>query len=347
MKFKERKYKLLATACLVLILGVGLSYFLTSMNKEEGTFYLYIDNDDNVDSVLTKLSAQCSSCAMSGFSTIVRHSSYEENIHTGRYAIKPGECAITVYRHLSNGMQSPVHLTIPSVRTMDRLAAELSKRLMLDSAQLQQAFTDETLCQQYGYDTATIACMFIPNTYDIYWNVSLEKFLGRMQTESKKFWSGEREQKAKAASLTEEEVITLASIVDEETANNTEKPMVAGMYINRLKLRNAEYPNGMPLQADPTIKFAWKQFDLKRIYNKLLNIDSPYNTYKNTGLPPGPIRIPTIAGIDAVLNYAHHDYLYMCAKEDLSGTHNFATTYQEHLKNAERYTEALNQRGIK
>ena len=347
MKFKERKYKLLATACLVLILGVGGSYFLTSMNKEEGTFYLYIDNDDNVDSVLTKLSAQCSSCAMSGFSTIVRHSSYEENIHTGRYAIKPGECAITVYRHLSNGMQSPVHLTIPSVRTMDRLAAELSKRLMLDSTQLQQAFTNDALCQQYGYDTATIACMFIPNTYDIYWNVSLEKFLGRMQTESKKFWSGEREQKAKAASLTEEEVITLASIVDEETANNTEKPMVAGMYINRLKLRNAEYPNGMPLQADPTIKFAWKQFDLKRIYNKLLTIDSPYNTYKNTGLPPGPIRIPTVAGIDAVLNYAHHDNLYMCAKEDLSGTHNFATTYQEHLKNAERYTEALNQRGIK
>ena len=168
-----------------------------------------------------------------------------------------------------------------------------------------------------------------------------------MQTESKKFWSGEREQKAKAADLTPEEVITLASIVDEETANNAEKPMVAGMYINRLRLRNAEYPDGMPLQADPTIKFAWKQFDLKRIYNKLLTIDSPYNTYRNTGLPPGPIRIPTVAGIDAVLNHAYHDYLYMCAKEDLSGTHNFAVTYQEHLQNARRYTEALNQRGIK
>ena len=132
MKFKERKYKLLAAACLVLILGVGLSYFLTSMNKEEGTFYLYIDEDDNVDSVLTKLSAHCSSSAMSGFSTIVRHSSYEDNIHTGRYAIEPGECAITVYRHLSNGMQAPVHLTIPSVRTMDRLAVEAA--LLLGAA---------------------------------------------------------------------------------------------------------------------------------------------------------------------------------------------------------------------
>ena len=119
------------------------------------------------------------------------------------------------------------------------------------------------------------------------------------------------------------------------------------MYYNRLMLRNAEYPNGMPLQADPTIKFAWKQFDLKRIYHNLLSINSPYNTYVNTGLPPGPIRIPSIAGIDAVLNYVQHDYLYMCAKEDFSGTHNFARTYNEHLQNAAKYSKALNERGIK
>ena len=134
--------------------------------------------------------------------------------------------------------------------------------------------------------------------------------------------------------------------VDEETANNAEKPMIAGMYLNRLNLRNGEYPNGMPLQADPTIKFAWQKFELKRIYNKLLSIDSPYNTYRRAGLPPGPIRIPTVAGIDAVLNYAHHNYLYMCAKEDFSGTHNFAATYSEHLQNAARYSKALNSRGI-
>ena len=240
-----------------------------------------------------------------------------------------------------------MNLTVPSVRTIDKLSAELSKKLMLDSLEIRKALTDEATCEKYGYDTATIACMFIPNTYDIYWNVSVSKLLDRMKKESDKFWNFERTQKAKAMKLTQVEVITLASIVDEETANNAEKPMIAGMYYNRLMLRNAEYPEGMPLQADPTIKFAWKQFGLKRIYNNLLSIKSPYNTYKNPGLPPGPIRIPSVAGIDAVLNHVKHEYIYMCAKEDFSGTHNFARTYQEHLQNAAKYSKALNERGIK
>ena len=168
-----------------------------------------------------------------------------------------------------------------------------------------------------------------------------------MEKECKTFWNGERTAQAEALKLTPVQVTTLASIVDEETANNAEKPMVAGMYYNRLMLRNAEYPNGMPLQADPTIKFAWKRFDLKRIYHNLLHIHSPYNTYVNPGLPPGPIRIPSVAGIDAVLNLVKHDYLYMCAKEDFSGTHNFARSYNEHLQNAAKYSKALNERGIK
>lgn len=252
-----------------------------------------------------------------------------------------------VFRHLKNGLQTPVSLVVPSVRTMDRLAAELSKRLMMDSTALYKALSDEAVCQKYGYDTATIAALFIPNTYDIYWNVTVDKLLDRMQKENKAFWNAERTKKAQAMKLTPIEVTTLASIVDEETANNGEKPMVAGMYYNRLMLRNAEYPEGMPLQADPTIKFAWKRFDLKRIYNNLLYIKSPYNTYRNPGLPPGPIRIPSIAGIDAVLNHVQHDYLYMCAKEDFSGTHNFARTYTDHMQNAKRYSDALNNRGIK
>jgi UPF0755 protein len=238
-------------------------------------------------------------------------------------------------------------LTIPSVRTIGDLAAAVSSKLMIDEEQLYDSLASESVCKNYGYDTATIACLFIPNTYDIYWNTNISKFLNRMQKENKKFWNFERTQKAKSLNLTPEQVITLASIVDEETANNSEKPMIAGMYYNRLMYRDGEYPNGMPLQADPTIKYAWKKFDLKRIYNKLLYINSPYNTYKNTGLPPGPIRIPSVAGIDAVLNLTHHNYLYMCAKEDFSGTHNFARTYQEHLANAAKYSKALNERGIK
>ena len=161
-----------------------------------------------------------------------------------------------------------------------------------------------------------------------------------MVKEHDNFWTEERRQKASRLGLSPEKVCTLASIIDEETANNDEKPMIAGMYLNRLK-------SGMPLQADPTVKFALQDFSLKRIYHNHLTVNSPYNTYKNIGLPPGPIKVASIQGIDAVLNRVQHNYLYMCAKEDFSGTHNFAVSYQEHLKNAARYSEALNQRGIK
>lgn len=346
-KVNKQLYMYGAVACLLVIIGIAYLYCFSSFSKSGKTEYVYIDADDNIDSVYNKVKPIAKSIPFQAFHTLTLHSGYAEHIRTGRYAIHPGDGALKTWRHLKNGLQEPVSLTIPSVRTLDKLSAELSKKLMLDSTTIYKALTDEAVCQKYGYDTATIACLFIPNTYDIYWNCSLDKLLERMKKESSKFWNFERTQKAKSMNLTPVQVITLASIVDEETANNGEKPMIAGMYYNRLMLRNAEYPDGMPLQADPTIKFAWKKFDLKRIYNNLLYIDSPYNTYKNPGLPPGPIRIPSVAGIDAVLNHVHHDYLYMCAKEDFCGTHNFARSYQEHLQNAAKYSKALNERGIK
>ena len=352
MKKKQSKtaYKFYfygALVCLVAVIVITYIYGFSSFSKSEKTEYVYIDEDDNIDSVYHKLAPIARAIPMQAFRTLTHHSEYAEHIRTGRYAIHPGDGSLKTWRHLKNGLQEPVNLTVPSVRTLDKLAAELGRKLMLDSATICHALTDEATCEKYGYDTATIACMFIPNTYDIYWNVSLDKLLSRMKKESDKFWNFERTQKAKNMNLTPQQVITLASIVDEETANDGEKPMIAGMYYNRLMLRNAEYPEGMPLQADPTIKFAWKRFELKRIYNNLLSIRSPYNTYCNPGLPPGPIRIATVAGIDAVLNHIHHDYLYMCAKEDFSGTHNFARTYSEHLDNAAKYSKALNERGIK
>ena len=348
MKKKTSKlYIYGAGACLLVVIGIAYLYGFSSFSKKNTTQYVYIDEDDNIDSVYNKVRPIANSIPYQSFHTLTTHSNYADHIRTGRYAIHPGDGALKIWRHLKNGLQEPVSLTIPSVRTIDKLAGELSKRLMLDSATIYKNLTDESVCQKYGYDTTNVICMFIPNTYDIYWNASIDKLLERMKKESDKFWNFERKEKAKNMNLTPNQVITLASIVDEETANDGEKPMVAGMYYNRLKYRDAEYPNGMPLQADPTIKFAWKKFELKRIYNNLLYIDSPYNTYKNTGLPPGPIRIPTVAGIDAVLNHIHHDYLYMCAKEDFSGTHNFAKTYKEHLENAARYSKALNERGIK
>lgn len=336
-----------AIGCIVIVAIVGYLYCFSSFSKSSDTQYVYIDTDDNIDSVYNKVEPIANSFPYQAFKTLTHHFGYAGHIHTGRYAIHPGEGALKVWRHMKNGLQEPVNLTLPSVRTLNKLSAELSKKLMIDSTSILQALTDEATCEKYGYDTTTIACMFIPNTYDIYWNSSVEKLLDRMKKESEKFWNSDRTQKAKALQLTPVEVITIASIVDEETANNAEKPMIAGMYYNRFKLRNAEYPEGMPLQADPTIKFAWKRFDLKRIYNNLLHIKSPYNTYVNPGLPPGPIRIPSVAGIDAVLNLVKHDYLYMCAKEDFSGTHYFARTYQEHLQNAAKYSKALNERGIK
>ncbi|MBR4238708.1 MAG: endolytic transglycosylase MltG [Prevotella sp.] len=341
MKKKNQKQYLVPTVlCLLVICGAIYYYLFSSLSNKKETTYICIDDDDDIDSVTTKLSVIANKQPLFAYSTLARHSNYAENIRTGRYAVKPGDGALKIFRHMKNGLQTPVSLTIPSVRTIDRLSVEIGKRLMLDSIDLYNTLTDPAVCQKYGYDTATIVCMFIPNTYDIYWNVSMENFLDRMKRECNNFWNINRQGKAKQMGLSPVQVTTLASIIDEETANNEEKPMIAGMYLNRLK-------QNMPLQADPTIKFALKRFELRRIYNSLLNTDSPYNTYKYPGLPPGPIRIPTVAGIDAVLNHVEHDYLYMCAKEDFSGTHNFARTYQEHLQNAERYSKALNERGIK
>ena len=340
MKVNANKYLIPMLVCILLIAGIIYYFFFTSMTGKDKTRYLYIDRDDNIDSVLVKLRDLSTTHGMFAFQTLARHTRYGEKIRTGRYAIKPSEGTFTAFRHIKNGMQEPLNLTIPSVRTMERLAAVLSERLMLDSTEIIAALSDSAVCRKYGYTKETMPCLFVPNTYDIYWNISAEALLDRMKKESDRFWTPERTQKAKDLNLSREQVVTMASIIDEETANDQEKPMIAGMYYNRLK-------TGMPLQADPTVKFAIGDFSLKRIYNNMLSVNSPYNTYRNTGLPPGPIRIPSVAGIDAVLNLVRHDYLYMCAKEDFSGTHNFARTYQEHLANAAKYTAALNKRGIK
>lgn len=339
-KKKNKLYLYAAVLCLLAIAGLVYYYFFSDFSKENKVEYVYIDSDDTQDSVYAKLQPLAHAHAMTGFRTLARHSNYGENIRTGRYAVEPGESAFKLFRHLKNGLQSAVSLTIPETRTMDRLAGFLARKLMLDSATVARSFADSAFCAKYGYDTATIASLFIPNTYDVYWNVTLDRLMERMKKEHSTFWNFQRKEKAKTMGMNEVEVATMASIIDEETANNTEKPMIAGMYYNRLKA-------DMPLQADPTIKFAWKNFGLRRIYNNLLYIKSPYNTYKNTGLPPGPIKIASVAGIDAVLNHVHHDYLYMCAKEDFSGTHNFSKTYEEHLQNAAKYSKALNERGIK
>ena len=337
----KKKYYLIAAAlCLAIMAGIGCLSLTGSFSNAQEKEYVYISDTDDIDAVCDKLAPLSSGFKMTIFRQLANLGGYAKRIRSGRYSIGPGESLLTVFRNLKNGHQEPVKLTIPESRTMDRLAGAISKKLMIDSLALASSLQDPNFCQHWGYDTATIACMFVPNTYEVYWNTSIERLMERMQKEHNHFWDGSRTSKANALGLTPNEVCTLASIIDEETANNAEKPMIAGMYLNRLQ-------EGMPLQADPTVKFALKDFALKRIYHDMLFFESPYNTYRNAGLPPGPIKIASIAGIDAVLNRTAHNYLYMCAKEDFSGTHNFAATYQEHLKNAARYAKALNQRGIK
>lgn len=325
--------------CLLVAMCVVYGLFFSSISTADETVFVKIDADDNIDSVYTKVKAISHAVPYAGFKLAAKVSGYANRVRTGRYEVSTSIGSLRLLRHLMNRQQAPVRLTIPTVRTTDRLAAELSKQLMPDSVAWVKVLQDKDLCKSLGYDTTTIMCVFIPNTYEIYWDVTPQKFLKKMKQENDAFWTDSRRQKAADAGLTPNEVIVVASIVEQETANNAEKPMIAGMYLNR-------YHKGMKLQADPTVKFATRQFQLRRIGGSILFTDSPYNTYKYAGLPPGPICIPSMASIEAVLNYVHHDYLYMCAKEDFSGTHNFARTYAEHQQNAQKYTDALNKRGI-
>lgn len=330
---KRIKYIVIGV-CTVVCIGIITASYLFFGKPGNGSEenVIYIDKDDTPDSVFNK--------AQLGWrGNLINKVMPYRHVRTGRYVIGPNTDILTLYRKLRNGQQDPILLTIPTSRTMDRLAGALSKKLMLDSLTLVNAFTDEEFCQEMGYNTATLPALFIPNTYEVYWDISLKGLMARMQKENKVFWDTEREQKAKKLNLTHEEICTLASIVDEETANDAEKPIIAGLYLNRLH-------KGMLLQADPTVKFAVGDFSLRRILGKHLQKESPYNTYLNIGLPPGPIRIASIKGLDAVLNHREHNYLYMCAKADFSGTHEYASTFSEHQKNARNYIRALNARNI-
>ncbi|MGL4853113.1 MAG: endolytic transglycosylase MltG [Phocaeicola sp.] len=342
---KKKRYSLITTLALLLAILAGsigslYYYLLTPLFQHKERTYIYIDRDDTIDSVLVKIQEVGKPKSMKGFELLSKHFKYAERIRTGKYLIDPNETMHQFQRKLMMGYQTPIRLTVASTRTLDRLIQGIANQLMIDSVEIAQLVSDSTFQRKMGYTEATVGTLFIPNTYEVYWNTSPEKLLERMQKERERFWNEKRMTQAKALNLTPEEVMILASIVEEETAYNPEKPTIAGLYLNRLK-------RGMLLQADPTVKFAWQEFELRRILYKHLEIDSPYNTYKYLGLPPGPIRIPSIIGIESVLNHEEHNYLYMCAKEDFSGKHSFATNLTQHGINARRYQQALNQRRIR
>lgn len=340
----KRKIIIISVSVLsVLILAGGLALYNMLLGKPftvDSEKYIYIDSNDNIDSVFHKVETTLKPKSMTGFRMLAKIKKYDRNIFTGAYKIGPQTTTLSAFRKLQAGHQTPVRLVVPSVRTIEKLAKNVSRQIMADSASIASLLNDSCFLDSLGYSKATVPALFIPNTYEVYWNMTAEGFVKRMNKEYKSFWNKERTAKAQEIGFTPVEVSILASIVEEETANNAEKPVIAGLYINRLK-------KGIPLQADPTIKFSLQDFGLKRILFKHLEAESPYNTYKYAGLPPGPIRIPSITGLNSVLNYSKHNYIYMCAKEDFSGTHNFATTLNEHNRNAARYQRALNQRNIK
>jgi UPF0755 protein len=268
------------------------------------------------------------------FSFLARIMNYDEHVKPGRYVLRRDMTNLQAIRTLRSGRHNAVNVTFNNVRLISDLAEKITKNLAITPEEFQASLMNFASSNPYGFDKDNIISMFIPNTYEVYYNISSHQFVERMHEEYERFWTEERKQKARQTGLTPFEVSTLASIVQAESVREDEAPVIASLYLNRLK-------KGIPLQADPTLVFAVGDFSLKRVLNEHKEIDSPYNTYKNAGLPPGPINMPNIKSIDAVLNHAETDYYYMCAKEDFSGRHNFTNSYEEHMRNAARYQRAL------
>ena len=302
-------------------------------------YVLLIHKENTYDDLLQKLEHDKVLNNIKAFKWVAKKKNYAGNVKPGRYELQQNMTTNALVNKLRIGAQDPVDVTFNNVRIKEELAGKVSTYIWADSVSVLDLFSDEKQIEEWGFDTATFRCMFIPNTYEMYWTTLASDFAKRMHQEYQRFWNDERLQKAKALELTPVEVSILASIVQSETAKNDELQRVAGLYINRLQ-------RGILLQADPTVKYAVGDFSIKRVLNKHLAVDSPYNTYKYAGLPPGPICFPSTAAIDAVLNYEKHNYIYMCAKDDFSGYHSFAATLAQHNRNAAKYRAALNRNRI-
>lgn len=262
------------------------------------------------------------------------------HVNPGRYEINAGMNNNEIINMLRSGRQKPLDVIFNNIRTSEQLAGTVARQIEADSVSILKILNDTDFLKQYNLNPETARIIFIPNTYEFYWNTDAKKFFMRMLSEYKKFWTDQRRKEAASLGLSIAGVSILASIVDKETNKNDEKPRIAGVYLNRLR-------DNWKLQADPTVVYAVGDFDMKRVLTAYLDIDSPYNTYKYPGLPPGPICLPTIAGIDAVLNAEKNDYYFFVAKPDGSGYHHFSKTYNQHLNFARQFHESLNERNIR
>ena len=325
-------------ACIALTTAVvwGLNIYGDIFNKNvKKNGILYIPTGSDFQKVADLLKKGDYIKDYNSFGWVANRKNYKEMIRSGAYLLKSGWSNNQLINLLRSGIQVPVKVTFNNIRFREELAARLSFYLEPDSAAFLSVLNNDKISTEFGFTHESFPMLIIPNTYEIYWNTSPEKFMKRMKWEYDRFWNESRKKKAADLGLTPLQIVTIASIVQEETNKNDEKSRMAGVYINRLT-------RGWLLQADPTVKFALGNFQIKRVLTEYLSVDSPYNTYKYAGLPPGPINFPDIASVEAVLNAERNTYMYFCAKEDFSGYHNFAKSLAEHNRNASRYQSALN-----
>ena len=342
---KKKSLRIITAIVFTLVLVFGIiiyrNIFSANTNFPEKEVYIKIPTGSNYDQILAILKPYVKD--IEKFKSVAEKRSYPENVFPGRFLFKKGMNSfemVTALRH-----NEPLNLAFNNQESLEKLVSRLSSQMEIDSTTMINSFRDSIFMKANGFNNETILGMFIPNTYEVKWNISPEKFREKMANEYKKFWNDDRRAKAKALNMTPEQVITLAAIVHKETVKIDERPRVAGVYLNRLKL-------DMPLQADPTIIFALRKRDndfnqvIKRVFSGDLAINSPYNTYVNIGLPPGPIAMPDISAIDAVLNAENHNYIYFCASVERFGYHEFAETFAEHGVWAKKYREWIANQGV-
>ena len=341
MNNKRLKYIIpfLAIFIMICLIFVYNQFFGLRVNPDGEKSTIYIPENASFDQAMDSVRANLIIKNQKVFEWVAKKKKYPVLVKPGRYIIDKSLSYNEIINILRGGRQTPVMITFSKARTMNDIAGRFGGQIEADSAGIISFFSDPGNYNGDGFKKENIISVFIPDTYEFYWNTSPEKLYVRMLREYKRFWNKDRLGKSADAGLTPTEVSVLASIIDEEASKQDEKPRIAGVYLNRLK-------RGIPLQADPTIKFAINDFTVNRILYKHLEVDSPYNTYKHSGLPPGPIGCPSVESIDAVLNAEKHEYLFFAAKADFSGYHNFSRTLSEHNRYANQYQKELNKRRI-
>jgi UPF0755 protein len=325
----------------ILVVGLavaGWAYFQAmrpNVAERKTPYALRIPHGAGFDYVMAELKASAAILDLGSFERVARFRKYDQLVKPGLYYLKPKMSNWEIVGKLRSGAQDQMKLTFKSHRSLDEIADEIGAQMEFGRDRFETALRDDAYLKTYGFNATTVRGLFVPDTYFVYWTLTLDEFFKKMKRNYDEFWTAERKAKAEALGMSQAEVVTLASIVQAETYMSKERPIVAGLYLNRIR-------DGIPLQADPTVIFAHQDWSIRRVLLKHLEIDSPYNTYKYAGLPPGPINNPERSAIDGVLNAETHKYIFMCAKEDFSGYHNFATNLAQHNRNARLYQAALN-----